>query len=352
VVTSELPGGKVKSKKLLSAVEDGTHTAVEYLTPYVEQALRDGGELADQTYARVRPVLKDARIFGARLAADTFDKVHPVIDDALDRVSPAVDATVKRVKPAVDDVLQMIPPTVDRAREAVQEDFLPKLAELLSELARQPLARELKVAAATAALSKELRKASKPKRSGWKTFGKILLAGAALGAVAVAIRKLLADPSTGWESHVPSTAYVADPVSDVVDDVKDKAADVAKDVSEKVEDAAAKAADVVEDVKDDVTDAAVDVADAAKETTADIEVKLDKLADEAEGGDASPLADSPYGAGSYVGDEPPEGYSIKGNDRSMKYHVPGSAAYERTIAEVWFNTEDAAREAGFVRAQR
>lgn len=349
----------MKSKKLLSAVEDGTHTAVEYLTPYVEQALRDGGELADQTYARVRPVLKDARIFGARIAADTFDKVHPVIDDALDRVSPAVDATVKRVKPAVDDVLQRIPPTVDHAREVVQEDFLPKLADLLSDLARQPLARELKVAAATAALSKEIRKAAKPKRSGWKTFGKILLAGAALGAVAVAIRKLLADPSTGWESHVPSTAYVADPVADVVDDLKDKvadvkekAADVAKDVSEKVEDAAANAAGVVEDVKDNVADVAVDVADAAKEATGDIEEKLDKLADEVEGGDASPLADSPYGPGSYVGDEPPEGYSIKGNDRSMKYHVPGSAAYDRTIAEVWFSTEDAAREAGFVRAQR
>ncbi|HSK32799.1 MAG TPA: hypothetical protein VK903_04890 [Propionicimonas sp.] len=349
----------MKSKKLLSAVEDGTHTAVEYLTPYVEQALRDGGELADQTYARVRPVLKDARIFGARIAADTFDRVHPVIDDALDRVSPAVDGAVKRVKPAVDDVLQRIPPTVDHAREVVQEDFLPKLADLLSDLARQPLARELKVAAATAALSKEIRKAAKPKRSGWKTFGKILLAGAALGAVAVAIRKLLADPSTGWESHVPSTAYVADPVADVVDDLKDKvadvkekAADVAKDVSEKVEDAAANAAEVVEDVKDDVADVAVDVADAAKEATGDIEEKLDKLADEVEGGDASPLADNPYGPGSYVGDEPPEGYSIKGNDRSMKYHVPGSAAYERTIAEVWFNTEDAAREAGFVRAQR
>jgi len=319
----------VKSKKLLSAVEDGTHTAVEYLTPYVEQALRDGGELADNTYARVRPVLKDARIFGARLAADTFDKVHPVIDDALDRVSPAVDATVKRVKPAVDDVLQWIPPTVDHAREIVQEDYLPKLADLLSDLARQPLARELKVAAATAALSRELRKASKPKRSGWKTFGKILLAGAALGAVAVAIRKLLADPSTGWESHVPSTAYVADPVSDVVEDVKEKAADLV----------------------DDAKDVAVDGADTAKETTGDIEEKLDNLADEVEGGDASPLADNPYGPGSYVGDEPPEGYSIKGNDRSMKYHVPGSAAYERTIAEVWFNTEDAAREAGFVRAQ-
>ena len=342
----------MKSKKLLSAVEDGTHTAVEYLTPYVEQALRDGGELADHTYAKVRPVLKDARIFGARFAADTFDKVHPVIDDALDRVYPAVDATVKRVKPAVDDVLQMIPPTVDHARAVVQEDFLPKLADLLSDLARQPLARELKVAAATAALSKEIRKASKPKKSGWKTFGKILLAGAALGAVAVAIRKLLADPSTGWESHVPSTAYVADPVADAVDDLKDKAADVVDDVKDKAADLVDDVKDMAADVVDDAKDIAVDVADAAKETTGDIEEKLDKLADEAEGGDASPLPDSPYGAGSYVGDEPPEGYIIKGNDRSMKYHVPGSAAYERTIAEVWFDTEDAAREAGFVRAQR
>lgn len=36
----------------------------------------------------------------------------------------------------------------------------------------------------------------------------------------------------------------------------------------------------------------------------------------------------------------------------MKYHVQGSAAYERTIAEVWFNSEEAAQAAGFVRAQR
>jgi hypothetical protein len=36
----------------------------------------------------------------------------------------------------------------------------------------------------------------------------------------------------------------------------------------------------------------------------------------------------------------------------MKYHVPESAGYGRTVAEVWFNSEEAAREAGFVRAQR
>ncbi|GAE78748.1 hypothetical protein JCM18920_272 [Cutibacterium acnes JCM 18920] len=31
---------------------------------------------------------------------------------------------------------------------------------------------------------------------------------------------------------------------------------------------------------------------------------------------------------------------IKGNDRSMKYHVPGSGGYDRTIADVWFATEE------------
>ena len=44
--------------------------------------------------------------------------------------------------------------------------------------------------------------------------------------------------------------------------------------------------------------------------------------------------------------------SIKGNERSMKYHVPESAGYGRTIAEVWFNSEEAAQQAGFIRAQR
>ncbi len=342
----------MKTKKLLNAVEEGSQTAAEYLAPYVEQALREGGQLADEAYSRVRPVIKDARIRGARLASDTFEKVHPVLDDALDRVSPAVDATVKAVKPAVEDVLQAIPPTVDYAREKVQADYLPRLAEALRDLAGQPLARELKVAVASAALAKELEKASAPKRSGWRTFGKILLAGAVLGGVVVAIKKLLADPSTGWETHTPKTAYVADPVADVSDEVKKKAAKVAETVS----DAAAEAKDAVADAASDAAQKAEAVTEDVQEKVADakddIEEKLKKLADEAEGGEESPLAGNPYGDGSYVGDEPPEGFTIKGNDRSMKYHVPGSAAYERTIAEVWFNSEEAAQAAGFVRAQR
>jgi hypothetical protein len=58
-----------------------------------------------------------------------------------------------------------------------------------------------------------------------------------------------------------------------------------------------------------------------------------------------------YGEGSYVGTEPPEGFVIKGNENSMKYHLPDGSGYEQTVAEVWFDSEDAAERAGFTRAQ-
>jgi len=45
----------------------------------------------------------------------------------------------------------------------------------------------------------------------------------------------------------------------------------------------------------------------------------------------------------------PAGFSIKGNADSMLYHTDQSPYYGRTKAEVWFNTEAAARAAGFVR---
>ncbi len=57
-----------------------------------------------------------------------------------------------------------------------------------------------------------------------------------------------------------------------------------------------------------------------------------------------------YGPDSHLplknGNEP-KGYPIKGNADSNLYHVPGSAFYERTVAEVWFKTAEAAEAAGF-----
>jgi large subunit ribosomal protein L4 len=46
----------------------------------------------------------------------------------------------------------------------------------------------------------------------------------------------------------------------------------------------------------------------------------------------------------------PEGFEVKGNKDSMKYHVPGSRWYDATDAEVWFRTAEAAEAAGFVPA--
>jgi large subunit ribosomal protein L4 len=60
--------------------------------------------------------------------------------------------------------------------------------------------------------------------------------------------------------------------------------------------------------------------------------------------------EAPYGAGSHAAledDAQPAGFPIKGNASSMLYHVPGSSHYDRTIAEVWFDTEASAEAAGF-----
>ena len=67
--------------------------------------------------------------------------------------------------------------------------------------------------------------------------------------------------------------------------------------------------------------------------------------------DSADGAGESSGDGAYRGTEPPEGYVIKGNERSMKYHLPDSDGYVRTIAEVWFNSEEAAERAGFLRAR-
>jgi large subunit ribosomal protein L17 len=61
--------------------------------------------------------------------------------------------------------------------------------------------------------------------------------------------------------------------------------------------------------------------------------------------------EAPYGEGSHAPlDDPqqaPDGFEIKGNADSMLYHVPGSAHYNRTVAEVWFASPEAAEAAGF-----
>ena len=79
------------------------------------------------------------------------------------------------------------------------------------------------------------------------------------------------------------------------------------------------------------------------------------VAAKAEEKTAPEAVEAPYGEGSALpldGGKAPEGFTIKGNSNSMKYHTEESPWYGRTKAEVWFATPEAAEAAGFVNAVR
>ncbi len=61
--------------------------------------------------------------------------------------------------------------------------------------------------------------------------------------------------------------------------------------------------------------------------------------------DTETATEAPYGEGSSATQA--DGFDIKGNADSMKYHTPESPYYDRTVAEVWFADTDAAEAAGF-----
>ena len=82
-------------------------------------------------------------------------------------------------------------------------------------------------------------------------------------------------------------------------------------------------------------------------------------AEEAPAADAAPVDEAPaaeassFGEGSHAAlddDSMPEGFPIKGNADSMKFHQPDGRWYEKTVAEVWFSTPEAATAAGFTEA--
>ncbi len=80
---------------------------------------------------------------------------------------------------------------------------------------------------------------------------------------------------------------------------------------------------------------------------------------EVEGVDADVFEETEGGtSGKYAGSSvpledasvAPEGFPIKGNEDSMKYHTPDGQWFEQTVAEVWFDTEESAVAAGFTKA--
>ena len=63
--------------------------------------------------------------------------------------------------------------------------------------------------------------------------------------------------------------------------------------------------------------------------------------------------EEPYGPGSRgptAGGSAPDGFAIKGNANSMKFHQPDGQWYEQTEPEAWFATVGDAEQAGFTEA--
>jgi small subunit ribosomal protein S2 len=84
------------------------------------------------------------------------------------------------------------------------------------------------------------------------------------------------------------------------------------------------------------------VAEAATEAPAEAKTEEKTVTEGEYGADsAAPLEDG----------SAPEGFEVKGNKNSMKFHAPTSPWYSRTAAEVWFRSVEAAEKAGFVNAE-
>ena len=352
--------------------------AVDRVSPYAQQAASRVSPYAQQAAERLTPMAASAKQRGARVAHDAVERFGPVLDEALEKASPAIEA----------------------ARDRVSGEILPKLSEALSVAAGAPVVVEAKKRgkAAVAAAKGELVLPEEKEKKKGRWLKRFAIAAAIAGVAVVVVRKFLGRRDADWQAARPTTPYApsrpaetagsadvgAAAAAPVVDGMTAEAgedpqsgqsahlfnleADGAAFPDQPAEGGEIDESPVESSTLGETEVETTAVEEAPAETTTVDETPAESTGDEASaesaqvGDEGATLLDEaapPAAAtskyqveGVYVGHEPPEGFTIKGNERSMKYHVPESAGYGRTVAEVWFNSEEAAQEAGFVRAQR
>jgi len=276
------------NKNVLDLASEKGRSAVERISPLVDQAVAKVGPYVDQ--AKIAAEQAGRRAAG--FTADHIENIQPSLNAALDRVAPAVD----------------------RVQQAFQENVVPQVLESLRTVSAGQTAQQAKALfgdltgrsdASLAAFQTELAKAEQTgaikKVSKTKTVLTVAAIGALVAAFAVAVKTFLGSRED-WAAYEPDEPYV---------------------------------------YPDD--DPEIDAVIAAAEGPTPVET-AEAVAEQAES--------TPYGDGSYAGPNPPEGFIIKGNERSMKYHLPAMTGYARTNADVWFSSEEAAEAAGFARSQR
>ena len=262
--------------------------------------------------------LADARDHLIPLALDARDRLVPLAGQTRDRIVPLVHEAAAWARPTVESAITKARPVVDAAvtkvSDVVDTGVKPRLIELLEDVQAEPhvaavsqhglaallTAPEPEVVVDAAPLVAVAAPVAKRRHPILKT----LFLGAVLAAVAYAVKTLLGPRDEDWETFDEPVPAEPGPVVE-----HGRRGEEPAEASPLVGEASRPAARVASDTPQ-------------------------------------------YGPGSYVGPNPPAGYDIKGNAESMKYHVPGALAYNRCIAEVWFNSPEAAERAGFTRAQR
>jgi hypothetical protein len=363
---------------LAEAAADVIGAAGDKVSPIAHSAASRVGPLAQNAAERVGPLAQSAADRVAPLAATAAERLSPFANTAKARGTSVTQGAVNRIAPVLDGAVGRVTPAVEAARGKVADALLPKLAVALTAAAASPLVEEAR-SRAEATLAAARGELTLPEEKTDKPWGRWLMRIAVIGGVGavvvVVVRRFLGSRDADWQAARPSAPYVpptpsSAPTSTETTSVADTAASagVAAETAEApVSSDNAPGVAVEEDFA--ATEPAqvglLNVTDSGdvEEVVVDEVVISEPVADLPEGEPVSEslAADEPApgeraarwsGEGVYVGHEPPEGFVIKGNERSKKYHVPESAGYGRTVGEVWFNSEEAAQQAGFIRAQR
>lgn len=379
---------------LAEAAADALGAAADKVSPLAHSAANRVGPFAQSAADRVGPLAQTAAVRIAPLAGQTVDRVTPYARGAAGRVTPLAQSAagyaqnaadrftpiattallrgnevtqqaVRRISPVFDGAMVRVTPAVAAARGRVTVDLLPRLSGALSAATGTLVPEPAAPAAA------ELVLPGMKSRGRW--VKRIAIVGA-LGAVAVVVvRKFVGGQDADWQAARPSTPYVAPQPSPAARTTQTVGATDSSVLKPAADHAPVEPVTVEEDFAATEPVGAAENFSAAEaapvkminvnddgnveETVVDEVVLREPVADLPE---TEPISELPRtgkaarwsGEGVYVGNEPPAGFVIKGNDRSMKYHLPEAAGYSRTIAEIWFNSEEAAQRAGFARAQR
>jgi hypothetical protein len=374
---------------LIQSAADRVGPLAQAAADALEAVAERVGPLAHEAADKLEPLAQSAAGKVSPLARQVGGSVGPYALLARQRSTQVAQDVIERWRPTLEEAFAKVSPSLEGARGRINDDLLPKLIAALEAAAAAPVVVEATkrgqatLAAAKGELTLPEAVQPKPKR---RWIRRVLVIAAVGGVIVVVARRVLGGQDADWQAARPTAPYTPPTppapaangqTQDTAETPDVVAASGAGLLSEAEAPETTSPAESARDTELGAVPEEYSAEQTPEEATAldgaapgepepeplleadDPTVSYSGPPDEVDEGDEvedgrAPEADrSRYtGEGVYIGNEPPEGFVIKANERSMKYHVPESMGYNRTQSEVWFNSEEAAQEAGFIRAQR